>query len=139
MNQKKHNPDTISAPSGNYSHGIEITPEARYLFISGQIPEHLDGKVPTSFEEQCHAVWDNIFAVLSSAQMGSEHLVKVTTYLTHIDQVEANSQIRQQRLGAAKPALTVIIAQTVESQWLLEIEAIAAAKSQQQKSEEIPS
>jgi enamine deaminase RidA (YjgF/YER057c/UK114 family) len=58
-----------------------------------------------------------------------EDLVKVTTYLTNGEQVEANSRIRQQQLGTAKPALTVLIVQTLDSQWLLEVEAIAAAKS----------
>lgn len=126
MNRKLHNPETVAAPVGNYSHGLEILPGARYLFISGQIPERQDGTIPACFEEQCHVVWDNISAILSSANMSLEHLVKITTYLTKADQVEANSRIRQQRLGAVKPALTVIIAQVLESQWLLEIEAIAA-------------
>lgn len=127
MDRKQHNPDTVPAPVGNYSHGLEITPGARYLFISGQIPEQQDGKVPPRFEEQCHVAWDNIFAILASAKMGPEHLVKVTTYLTNIEQVELNSRIRQQRIGDTQPTLTIILVQTLESKWLLEIEAIAAA------------
>jgi enamine deaminase RidA (YjgF/YER057c/UK114 family) len=127
MEHTQHNPRSITAPIGNYSHGIEVNPGCRYLFISGQIPELPNGSAPTSFEEQCHAVWDNIFAVLASANMQPKHLVKVTTFLTHADQVAANSQIRQTRLGNVQPAITVVIVQTLESKWLLEIEAIAAA------------
>jgi 2-iminobutanoate/2-iminopropanoate deaminase len=123
----QHNPRSLSAPIGNYSQGMEVNPGSRYLFISGQIPELPDGSVPASFEEQCHAIWDNILAVLASANMQPEHLVKVTTFLTHADQAAINSQIRQSRLGAVQPALTVIVAQTLEPRWLLEIEAIAAA------------
>ena len=126
MNQKQHNPDSVSPPVGNYSHGIEIEPGARYLFISSQVPERQDGTVPAGLAEQCHAVWDNIFAVLASANMRAENLIKVTTYLTNIDQVEVNSRIRQQRLGDAQPTLTVMIAQTLDAKWLLEVEAIAA-------------
>lgn len=113
---------------GNYTHGLEVEPNARYLFISGQTPEQQDGKVPSSFEAQCNTVWDNIFAILASANMKPENLVKVTTYLTHANQAEMNSRIRQHRLGDLKPALTAIIAQTLEASWLLEIEAIAASK-----------
>ena len=51
----------------------------------------------------------------------------VTTYLTHADQVERNGQIRRRILDDVRPALTVVIAQTLESRWLLEIEASAAA------------
>lgn len=117
----------MAAPVGRYSHAVEIEPGNRYLFISGQIPEKPDGSVPEGFEAQCHAVWDNIFAVLASADMDAQHLVKVTTFLTSAKQTEANSRIRQARLGELHPALTVVVAGTLESQWLLEIEAIAAA------------
>lgn len=129
MNFKKHNPQAVSPAVGNYAHAIEIEPGFRYLFISGQIPEKPDGTVPLSFEDQCNAVWDNIFDIMKSANMGPENLVKVTTFLTHADQAEANGQIRRQRLGELTPALTVVIVQTLDSKWLLEIEAVAAAKA----------
>lgn len=129
MNRKLHFPRAVAPPMGNYAPGLEIAPGARYLFISGQIPERQTGEVPSGFVEQCHAVWDNVFAILAAAEMGPENLVKVTTFLTSPDQAEANSQIRQQRLGSAQPALTVLIVQTLEPAWLLEIEAIAAAES----------
>ena len=73
-------------------------------------------------------VWvDNLLAVLASARMRPEHLVKVTTYLTRRDQAEINGRVRRERLGEVRPALTVVIAQTFAAEWLLEIEAIAAA------------
>lgn len=121
-----HNPDRVPAPMGNYAHGLEVKPNARYLFISGQIPGAEDGEVPATFEAQCHVVWNNILRILESAGMGVHDLVKVTTFLTHPDQATANGLIRQQYLGAHRPALTVMVAQTLQSQWLLEIEAVAA-------------
>ena len=96
------------------------------LFISGQIPELADGAVPADFDGQCRAVWRNILAVLASANMTVLNLVKVTTFLTHQDQADANGRIRREVLGTSRPALTVVVVQTLESQWLLEIEAIAA-------------
>lgn len=129
MNRKLHCPNTVAAPVGRYSQAVEIGPGARYLFISGQVPERRNGEVPSGFADQCHAVWDNIFAILAAAEMGPENLVKVTTYLTSAEQAGANSQIRQQRLGSVQPALTVLVVQTLDVQWLLEIEAIAAAEA----------
>lgn len=35
--------------------------------------------------------------------------------------------MRRERLGAARPALTVVIVETFAPEWLLEIEAVAAA------------
>ena len=120
-------PQTVSAPVGGYSHGVEVSPGARLLFISGQIPERPDGTVPEGCDAQCRAAWANVLAVLAAAEMRPADLVKVTTFLTHADQVDANGRIRREVLGGARPALTVMIAQTLESAWLLEIEAIAAA------------
>src|SRR5690606_28849215 len=112
-------------PEGNYTHALEVPAGARLLFVSGQIPARADGTVPDGFEAQCEAAWDNVLAALAAAGAGPGHLVKVTTYLTDRSQAEANSRIRRARLGEARPALTVVVAQTLLSAWLLEIEAVA--------------
>ena len=127
MPVRAYDPAGVPAQVGNYTQGLEVQAGARLLFVSGQIPVRPDGTVPDGFEAQCHAVWDNVLAVLASAGMGPEHLVKVTTYLTSRDQAEINGQVRRDRLGAARPALTVVIVQTFAPEWLLEIEAVAAA------------
>lgn len=120
-------PNDIPAPVGGYSHGRLVVRATQLLFISGQIPAGPDGAVPGDFEGQCRAVWTNIGKVLRDAGMGIANLVKVTTFLTAKDQVAANRKVRQEILGAHAPALTVVIAETLDSAWLLEIEAIAAA------------
>ncbi len=121
-----HNPDDIAPPHGGYNHGLEVTRTGRLLFISGQVSELLDGTVPASFEEQCEVVWQNIEKVLRSAQMAVINLVKINTFLTDAKQVTLNGEIRRRHLGTIHPASTVVIAQTLDSRWLLEIEAIAA-------------
>ena len=128
---KQHNPDTISVPLGGYSHAVEVGPGARWLYISGTIPERPDGTVPEGFAAQCNAIWDNLEAILASAGMTVANLVKVTTYLTDRAQAAENREIRTTRLQGAKPALTVVILQTLDAQWLLEIDAVAAAESEE--------
>ena len=64
--------------------------------------------------------------VLTSAGLGVEHLVKINTFLTDKSQVVANRAVRKKMLQGNEPASTVMIAETVDSKWLLEIEAIAA-------------
>lgn len=127
MERKSINPDTLPAPVGGYSQAVEINQPSRLIFISGQIPEDRDGAVPDGFDAQCERVWRNIGELLAAAGMNYENLVKVTTYLTHADQAARNSEIRRHYLGALRPALTVVVATTLESKWLLEIEAVAAA------------
>ncbi|QAU50331.1 RidA family protein [Bradyrhizobium guangzhouense] len=121
-----HNPGTVHPPAGGYSLGLEVTQHRRLLFISGQVPEWSDGSVPEGFEAQCEQAWRNVMEVLAAAGLGVEHLVKVTTFLTDRSQVVTNRIVRRSMLGEHQPALTVMIAETVDSKWLLEIEAIAA-------------
>lgn len=126
MKQKALLPDSVPAPVGNYSQGLEIPADSRILFISGQIPETLTGDVPPTFEAQCNLVWDHILSILRAADMSVTDLVKVTTFLTDREYADVNSRVRRERLGSHAPALTVIVAQTLDSRWLLEIEAMAA-------------
>jgi len=122
----KHNPMTVRPPAGAYSMGVELDQHRRLLFISGQVPETADGAVPEGFEAQCEQAWRNVIEVLAAADLHLEHLVKVTTFLTDRNQVVPNRTIRRTVLGEHHPALTVVIVETVDSKWLLEIEAIAA-------------
>jgi enamine deaminase RidA (YjgF/YER057c/UK114 family) len=121
------NPATVHPPAGGYSMGLEVREHRRLLFISGQVPENLDGTVPEGFEAQCEQAWRNVIEVLAAAGLGVEHLVKVNTFLTDRNQLVTNRTIRRAMLGGHQPALTVVVVETVDSKWLLEIEAIAAA------------
>jgi len=121
-----HNPATVHAPAGGYSMGLELKQHRRLLFVSGQVPEASDGAVPEGFEAQCEQAWRNVIEVLAAAGLGVQNLVKVTTFLTDRKQVVPNRTIRRAMLGEHQPALTVVIVETVDSKWLLEIEAIAA-------------
>ncbi|AMA58460.1 RidA family protein [Bradyrhizobium sp. CCGE-LA001] len=121
-----HNPPSVHPPAGGYSMGLEVSQHRRLLFISGQVPERSDGSVPDGFEAQCEQAWRNIIEVLAAAGLGIRNLVKVTTFLTDLSQVVPNRGVRRKMLAGHEPALTVMIAQTVDSKWLLEIEAIAA-------------
>ena len=122
----RHNPAAVHAPSSGYSMGLEVGQHRRLLFISGQVPEKSDGNVPEGFEAQCEQAWRNVIEVLSSAGLGVEHLVKINTFLTDKSQVVPNRAIRRKMLQGNEPASTVMIAETVDGKWLLEIEAIAA-------------
>jgi 2-iminobutanoate/2-iminopropanoate deaminase len=124
-----HNPLDAPAPSGGYAQGLEVATPGRLLLISGQIPVAADGSLTADFEAQCHQVWRNLVAVLRSADMRVIDLVKVTTFLSDRRHRDANSEIRRHHLGAARPALTVIITGIYDDAWLLEIEALAFAAS----------
>ena len=122
----RHNPAAVHAPSSGYSMGLELGQHRRLLFVSGQVPERSDGSVPEGFEAQCEQAWRNVIEVLTTAGLGVEHLVKINTFLTDRSQVAANRVIRRKMMLGHEPASTVMIAETVDGKWLLEIEAITA-------------
>jgi len=119
-------PQSLHPTLGGYSHAVEVLPNYRYLFVSGQIPVRPDGTVPDNFPDQCNAVWDNVASVLYHAEYEFADLVKVTTFLSAATYGDENGRIRRTRLGDVQPALTVVITGIYDKAWLLEIEVVAA-------------
>lgn len=120
------NSDLAPSPVGPYSQALEVSEVERFLFISGQVPESINGDDPIEFEAQARLVWANVIAQLEAADMSIENLVKVTTYLSSREHKRANREVREAILGDHLPALTVVLAGIFEEQWLIEIDAIAA-------------
>ena len=124
---KTYTPDTVAAPAGPYSHGVEIPGNARVLYLAGQIGNARDGGMPTDVEGQADQCWKNIKAVLAAAGMGVEHLVKCTHFLTRAEDVPAYGKVRSRHLGEARPASTLlVISALARPGMLVEVEAIAA-------------
>jgi 2-iminobutanoate/2-iminopropanoate deaminase len=127
MQMTIHDPSTIFPPVGPYTHGLEVVETRRLLFITGTIGLDKNGKAPEGIEAQCALAWHNIGAILEDAGMGMQNLVKVTCYLADRSYREANMKARAAALGGHRVATTVIAAELLEDNWLVEIEAVAAA------------
>lgn len=121
-----HNPASVPAPVGNYALALGVPAARRLVFVSGQVPEQLDGTIPAEFTDQCRLVWAHVKACVEAAGLSLEHIVKVTTFLTRVGDADVNSVIRREVLGAHRPALTVMVATTLDPRWLIELEVIAA-------------
>lgn len=126
MQKRSINAAGAPQPAGGYAQLCEVSDARRWAFVSGQIPQDVDGKVPETFAEQARLVWANIETQLKAADMTLDNLVKVTTFLSDRKYNLDNRTVRNDVLGDRKPALTVIIAGIFDSKWLLEIEAVAA-------------
>ena len=122
-----HNPKTVHAPVGSYSHAIEVPPCARWLFISGQVALTPDGKIPEDFAEQCRLAWTNLFNVLKAGGMDRQDLVKLTVFMVRENDLPVFREIRDRFLEGWHPATTLVFVRALaRPQWLIEIEAIAA-------------
>ena len=114
-------------PAAKYSHSVEVPPNARWLYVSGQLGARPDGSVPESFDEQIEWCWKNIVTVLEASNMGIADLVKVTTFLTDRGQREKNAEVRGRYLGDTRPAQTLLFVSGLTlPPYLCEVEAIAA-------------
>ncbi len=128
MPLKPLNPPGAPPPASPYSQAVEVTDAKRWLHISGQIGVTPAGETLAGAEAQHEQVWRNILAILAAAGMGPENLVKVTGFITSAEQVPTFRAVRDRLLGGARPASTlVVVAALAGPQWLVEIEAVAAA------------
>ena len=75
------NPETV-APPGLYSHSVEIPPNARWLYVAGQVGKKPDGTMPESLEEQDEQIWNNTLLILEDAGFGVQDIVKLNVYST---------------------------------------------------------
>ena len=123
-----HNPtEGVYSTGGDWVHAMEVRGAERMLFVSGTMGLRPDFSAPETLEEQLECLWDNLRAILASAGMTTENVVRLTSYLRDPNYAEANAQARIRALGDRRIPTTAIVAQTLQPDWLVEIEVIAAA------------
>jgi enamine deaminase RidA (YjgF/YER057c/UK114 family) len=124
---KIHNPPAIADPVGTYSHGIEVPPNARWLYVAGQVGVRKDGSVPATVEAQTEIAWQNIVEILTAAGMKVTDLVKITQFLVNLEDFPKYAATRAKFLAGHRPASTgLVIRSLVRAEWLVEVEAVAA-------------
>ena len=128
---KRHNPiPVLKSYEAIYAHGVEVPPSAQTMFVSGQVGVDRDGRlVEGGFEGQFYQAIMNVEAVLASAQMTLENIVKVTVFLTRREDLLRLRNVRANHLAVAPAVTVVIVAGLHHPEWLVEIEAIAAAEA----------
>jgi 2-iminobutanoate/2-iminopropanoate deaminase len=72
-------------------------------------------------------IWNNLRAILASADMTVDNIVRITSYLCDPAYVEANQTARVAALKGRVVPTTAIVVQTLVPEWLVELEIVAAA------------
>ncbi|MCV9944649.1 MULTISPECIES: RidA family protein [unclassified Rhizobium] len=116
----------IYAASPDYIHALEVRHPSRLLFVSGTMGLDQQGMAAADLEGQLELIWSNLRAILTSADMTVDNIVRLTSYLSDGAFMEANQNARLRALGGRAVPTTAIIVETLRDDWLVEIEIIAA-------------
>lgn len=117
-------PPDAARPFGAYSPAIRA---GNLLFISGQVPVDpvtgtmIDGDI----KAQTDQVMRNIAALLKSAGIGFEHVVKTTVFLTDMNEFSAMNERYSTFLPDPPPARSTIQVVRLPRDVRVEIDAIA--------------
>jgi len=101
---------------------------ARFVHVSGQVGVSPQGDLPPDFDGQCRQAVANVRAVLEQAGMTLADVVKMSFFLVRREDMAGLVVVRKELLDGVRPAVTtVIVAELVQPDWLVEIEAVACA------------
>lgn len=120
---------TAAAPAarGHYSQAVV---HAGLVYVAGQLP--IDPADPQrrleGFDAQARRVIDNVAAILAEAGSGLDLVVRTTVYVTDVAHWPAFNAIYAEKLGAHKPARTVVPVAGLHYGYLVEMDAIAAVR-----------
>ena len=117
----------IYPATGDYVHAMEVQEPKRFLFVAGTMGLDEKGVAGKTLVEQLDLIWSNIRTILASAEMTVDNIVRLTSYLRDPAYAEENAKARVAALKGRVIPTTGIVAQTLVSDWLVEIEVIAAA------------
>ena len=119
---------TEGAPAarGHYSQAVV---HGGLVYVAGQLPSvpsdpqvRLEG-----FERQAEQVLDNVQAILEASGSSLARVLKATVYIADIAHWPRFNEIYARRLGAHRPARTVVPVAGLHYGYLLEMDVIAAA------------
>ncbi len=126
------NPPELGTPPG-YSQIVQVS-SGRIIFIAGQTALDRDGNVvgKNDFAAQAEQVFRNLDIALQAAGCTAGNLVKLTVFLTDMDNLARYREARNRFFGLvtppATPAVTLVeVSKLYGADFMIEIDAIAAA------------
>ena len=125
------NPPELGIPPG-YSQIVDVS-AGRIIFIAGQTALDRDGNVVgrNDFARQAAQVFGNLTLALEAAGCTPAHLVKLTVFLTDMNNLARYREARNSFFASvtppAAPAVTLVeVSKLYGPDFMIEIEAIAA-------------
>jgi reactive intermediate/imine deaminase len=113
------------------SHYTDAVRAGDLLFVSGCVPVNGEGNlVGDDVVEQARQVFRNMGEVLTAAGCSFADVVKVTVFLTDVDDRPKINPVRQEVFGSARPASTLVeVSRLAIPGAKIEVEAVAVRPS----------
>jgi enamine deaminase RidA (YjgF/YER057c/UK114 family) len=105
------NPDTIAPPVGRYSHVVRVeSGDAAWIYASGQLALDAGGNLvgKGNLAAQTEQVFENLARVLEANGATFDHVVKIQTYVTTLEDLAGSREVRMRYLPAEPPASTAV-------------------------------
>lgn len=121
-------PQDQPQPKGHYSPGVV---HEGLVFVSGQLPMDLITREPFTgaIEEQTELALRNVEAVLHEAGSDLDHVLQMTIYVSDLELWGAVNDGYARVMGDHRPARAIVPVKDLHFDTKIEIQAIAALKS----------
>lgn len=109
--------------AGPYSHAVKT---GNLLFVSGQTPMNAEGKlIEGDFQEHVRQCFRNVKTILEGSGSSLEQVVKMTGFLTTMDDFAAFNAVYKEFIAGDFPARSCVAVAQLPMNVRVEIEAIA--------------
>jgi 2-iminobutanoate/2-iminopropanoate deaminase len=125
MSRREIRVDGLAEPISHFTDAVQA---GGLLFVSGIVAVDGEGRLVGGDDvvAQTRQVFENMRAVLAAAGCGFDHVVKVTVFLTDVDDRPLINPVRQEVFGASRPASTLVeVSRLAVEGAKVEVEAVA--------------
>lgn len=128
MQTTRMNPSTVAPPVGTYSQVVRVeTADTNWIYVSGQVALDAQGTLvgPNDMRAQTRQVFENLRAILEANGATFDDVVKITTYVTTLDDVEGMREERGRSLSALPASTAVQVSALFVPEAVIEVDLVA--------------
>jgi reactive intermediate/imine deaminase len=113
----------------SFSEAVSAEGSGRWIHVAGQVGMDDEGKVEGDLAQQTHRTIDHIERILARTGADLSHVVRITVYLTGLDEYAEFSRVRAERFGEHLPASAAVQVAGLLLGAAIEIDAVAFVPS----------
>jgi 2-iminobutanoate/2-iminopropanoate deaminase len=118
-------PSSFAPNSFSDAVAVAVGGAGRWIHVAGQVGMDPDGKVEGDLATQTNTTFDRIERILTGAGAELSDVVKLTVFLTSLDNYGDFSKVRAERFSGALPASSAVQVAGLLLDAEIEIEAVA--------------